>query len=88
MKPNFKFEVTMLNGKWAYVLDNKLARCSKREYSFALLGLAKEELGASKDGEGWFLVGLGNYPNSLYYNWRDLYSHCELKLVNIVNCHG
>ena len=53
------FKAIQLNGKTIYSHKDKIVRTSKRDYKYALLFLAKECMGATRDAEDWRVIGLG-----------------------------
>ena len=77
------------NGTHQYVFEdndgtNKVVKkASKRIYKYMLIGFAKADKGAWRDGKGWFFIGMGNNAKSIVNSWKNLYSHCELKVINI-----
>jgi hypothetical protein len=72
------------NGKTIYSHDGKIIRTSKRDYKYALLFQAKKCMGATKDAEGWRVVGFGNNPKSLRSSWQSIYGHGILMVVAIL----
>lgn len=73
----------LIKGKHVYTYNGKVYRTSKREYRYALLAWAKVELGSSGNSTAWFPIGLGNNATNLTNSWKNLYRHCELKVVEI-----
>ena len=77
------------NGTHQYMFEdndgtNKVVKkASKRIYKYMLIGFAKADKGAWRDGTGWFFIGMGNNAKSIVNSWKSLYSHCELQVINI-----
>ena len=77
------------NGTHQYMFEdndgtNKVVKkASKRIYKYMLIGFAKADKGAWRDGTGWFFIGMGNNTKSIVNSWKSLYSHCELQVINI-----
>ena len=46
--------------------SNKVVKkASKRVYKYMLIGFAKADKGAWRDGTGWFFIGMGNNAKSI-----------------------
>ena len=76
------------NGTYKYMFVNNagqkvVKKSSKRIYKYMLIGFSKAEKGAYRDGTDWFFIGMGNNAKSIVNSWKSLYSHCELKVINI-----
>ena len=76
------------NGTHQYIFQNNggeriVKKASKRVYKYMLIGLAKAALGACNDGNDWFFIGMGNNAKSIVNTWKNIYSHCELQVINI-----
>ena len=72
------------NGTFTYLFcEDVFKKASKREYRFMLVGKAMKSKGASKDGDRWFPIGLGNNEKSIVSSWRGLYGHCDLQVIEI-----
>ena len=76
------------NGTYQYIFANNdgnkvVKKASKRIYKYMLIGFSKAEKGAYRDGTDWFFIGMGNNAKSIVNSWKSLYSHCELKVINI-----
>jgi hypothetical protein len=78
------FKAIQLNGKTIYSHKDKIVRTSKRDYKYALLFLAKECMGATRDAEDWRVIGLGNNPQTLRSSWQSMYGHGILQVVAIL----
>jgi len=78
------FKALQNNGKTIYSYNGKIVRASKRDYKYALLFLAKECMGATRDSEDWRVVGLGNNPQSLRSSWSSIYHYGILQVVAIL----
>ena len=76
------------NGTYQYIFSNNygnkvVKKASKRIYKYMLIGFSKADKGAWRDGKDWFFIGIGNNAKTIVNSWKRLYSHCELKVINI-----
>ena len=76
------------NGTYQYIFANNdgnkvVKKASKRIYKYMLIGFSKADKGAYRDGTDWFFIGMGNNAKSIVNSWKSIYSHCELKVINI-----
>ena len=76
------------NRTYKYIFVNNhgqkvVKKSSKRTYKYMLIGFSKADKGAYRDGTDWFFIGMGNNAKSIVNSWKSLYSHCELKVINI-----
>ena len=56
---------------------------SKKEYKYALVFFARKEKGAGCDGLHWRPIALGNNAKNMVNSWKNLYSHGDLKVIEI-----
>jgi hypothetical protein len=73
---------TQRNGKTIYTFNGQVARNSKRDYKYALVGQPRKALGATGDGD-WQVIGFGNNAQNLVNSWKSIKWHCELKVLEI-----
>lgn len=72
------------NGRFVYYFNDEIYRKSIKDYSYALLFLAKASMGACRDAVSPRVVGLGNNPQSLVNSWKSIYFYGNLDIVKVV----
>ena len=70
------------NGKFAYYLNGKLCRRSKRNYLWACVATTRLAKGAASEGKE-FIISLGRNSRTTLSSMAKLYGHCDLTAVII-----
>lgn len=77
------------DGTYQYTFERndgsiEIARCySTKIFKHMLVGRLNKSKGASKDGADWFFIAMGNNPKITINSWKNLYTHCDIEIINI-----
>ena len=76
----YRYEIQDIeNDVCSYVYKKK----SKKEYKYALIFWALKSKGAGSDSLHWRPIAMGNNPKNMVNSWKGLYSHGDLKIIEI-----
>lgn len=71
-------------GWFKYTYQNKVFRNSKRDYKYVLFFKPIKTKGAEQDGIS-YPIALGNNPTTMVSSWKNIFSHGDLKVKEIIN---